>query len=168
MAPLLCSVRDEATRRRFFTGLTAAHRMLCALRSEGTVHCSLGLHRDDAASDDGGVLLSFFTITWMNTSWAPRGVTAARAVTTAEGHGNITYEELDCGPVAFSETLRTPRPGSGLPELPLLQFYAHVPHPDGTSLVLLILSTTATSHRDAYRTLLRRITERVTFDVPRG
>ncbi|MER6527881.1 hypothetical protein [Streptomyces sp. NPDC001508] len=104
----------------------------------------------------------------MNTSWAPRGVTAARAVTTAEGHGNIAYDELDCGPVAFSETLRAPRPGSGLPQMLLLQLCAHVPHPDGTSLVLLTLSTTATSHRDAYRTLLRRITAWVTFDGPRG
>ncbi|MFF0226115.1 hypothetical protein [Streptomyces sp. NPDC004629] len=168
VAPFLCSVSDGATRRRFVTSLTTAHRMLCALWSEGTVHCSLGLHRDDTVNDDGGVLLSFFTITWMNISWAPRAVTAARAVTTAEGHGNIAYDELGCGPVAFSETLRTPRPGSGLPQTPLLQIYAHVPHPDGTSLVLLTLSTTATSHRDAYRTLLRRITERVTFDAPRG
>ncbi|MFE7976412.1 hypothetical protein [Streptomyces shenzhenensis] len=104
----------------------------------------------------------------MDTSWAPRGVTAARAVTTAEGHGNVAYDELGCGPVAFSETLRTPTSHSGLPQLPLLQIYAHVPHPDGTSLVLLTLSTTATSHRDTYRTLLRRITERVAFEDPAG
>ncbi len=59
-----------------------------------------------------------------------------------------------------------PFPESGLPETPLLQLHAYLPHPDGTGLALLTLSTTATHHRDSYRTLLRQISELVAFEEP--
>ncbi|MEV2195737.1 hypothetical protein AB0I02_32915 [Streptomyces phaeochromogenes] len=166
LAPFLASAPDEVTRQRFITQLATVQRMFHTLRSEGTVHCSLGLHRDDTGDGDGGVLLSLFTITWVGTARAPRGVTAARAVASAEGHTHIEYAELPCGPATFSETVRTASGESGLPQEPLLQHHAHLPHPDGADLALLTLSTTAVAHREYYRGILRHIATLVSFDDP--
>ncbi|MGW3283327.1 hypothetical protein ACWDR3_01630 [Streptomyces sp. NPDC001002] len=166
MEPLLATAPDEATRQRFVADLHFAERLFATLRTAGTVHCSLGLHRDDTGDGDVGMLFSLFTITWVNTTWAPRGVTAARAVTAAEGHTHVEYAEMPCGPASFSESVRVPSADSGLPQEPLLQLHAHVPHPYGTSLALLTLSTTATTHRDPFRRLLRQIAELVSFDDP--
>ncbi|MFJ6083832.1 hypothetical protein ACIQI8_20765 [Streptomyces sp. NPDC092369] len=166
MEPLLATAPDEPTRQRFAADLLFAERLFATLRTDGTVHCSLGLHRNDTGSGEAGMLLSLFTVTWVNTAWAPRGVTAARAVTAGEGHAHLEYAEMPCGPASFSESVRTPRADSGIPQMPLLQFHAHLPHPDGTSLALLTLSTTATAHRDTFRGLLRQIAELVSFDDP--
>ncbi|MFJ3337675.1 hypothetical protein [Streptomyces sp. NPDC086766] len=166
VAPLLASAPDEVTRQAFGAKLATTLRMLHSLRGEGVVHCSLGLHRDDTGGGDSGPLLSFFTIAWVDTSWAPRGVTAARAVTEAEGHTHLEYAELPCGPATFSRIVRTPTPESGLPRQPLLQLHAHLPHPDGTSLALLTLSTTATERYEEYQAILRQIAELVGFDEP--
>ncbi|MGW0626682.1 hypothetical protein [Streptomyces sp. NPDC002758] len=165
VAPVLASAPDEMTHQRLVAALATVQQMIQALRVERTVHCSLGLHRDDTR-DRGGVLTSVFTINWVATSWAPRGVKAARALTTAEGHTDIAFAELPCGPAAFSETLRSPRSDSGLPQERLLQIYAHLPHPDGRSLALLTLSTNAVAHRSHYRSLLRQIAELASFDDP--
>lgn len=168
LAPLLASAPDEVTRQRFTSQLAMAQGMFRSLGSEGVAHCSLGLHRDDIGAEKGnsGVLLSLFTVTWVNTAWAPRGVAAARAVATAEGHTHVAYAELSCGPATFSETVRTATPESGLSRAPLLQLHAHLPHPDGTSLATLTLSTTAVVHREHYRTILRRIADLAGFEDP--
>ncbi|MFE9606976.1 hypothetical protein [Streptomyces sp. NPDC006012] len=169
MEPLLASAPDDGIRRQFAANLADVLRMFHVLSREGMVHCSLGLHRDDTGQGDGGgVLLSLFTIAWMGTAWGPRGVTAARAVASAEGHTHIDYAELPCGPATFSETVRTPTLESGLPGRPLLQIHAHLPHPDGTSLALLTLSTTAVVLRESYRLVLRQMAELVSFDDPFG
>ncbi|MGW1874579.1 hypothetical protein [Streptomyces sp. NPDC001975] len=136
------------------------------MQTDGTAHCAVGLHRDDAEGGHGTALFSLFTISWVDTSWAPRGVTAARALVTAEGHTHIEYGEVPCGPAAFSETVRMPTAESGLPRKPLLQIHGHLPHPDGTTLALLTLSTTAVSHREQYRAILRQIARTVSFDDP--
>ncbi|MFF1299133.1 MULTISPECIES: hypothetical protein [unclassified Streptomyces] len=166
LEPVLSTAPDDESRQQFVTTLTAAQQMFQTLSNEGTVHCSVGLHNDDTETSDGGALLSMFTITWVDTSWAPRGVTAARAVTDAEGHAHIGYAELACGPASFSETLRIPTAASGLPREPLLQIYAHLPHPDATSLALLTLSTTSVARREEYRAILRTIAETVSFEDP--
>ncbi|MGW1215329.1 hypothetical protein ACWD5F_37445 [Streptomyces sp. NPDC002499] len=166
MEPLLATAPDEPARQRFVADLLFAERLFATLRSDGTVHCSLGLHRNDTGDGDAGMVCSLFTVTWVNTAWAPRGVTAARAITAAEGHTHVEYAEMPCGPASFSESVRTPRVDSGFPQEPLLQLHAHLPHPDGTSLALLTLSTTATPHRDHFRRLLRQIAELVSFDDP--
>lgn len=166
LAPLLDSGPDEMTRQRFLAELGRLCAMFRVLRREHTVHCSLGLHRDDTGEVDGGVLTSLFTITWVPTSWAPPGVTAARAVAAAEGHAHVEFAELACGPATFSEILRTPTAESGLPRLPLLQLHAHLPHPDGTRLALLTVSTAALAHREHYRRILRDLAGMVSFEDP--
>ncbi|TLS42920.1 hypothetical protein FE633_28405 [Streptomyces montanus] len=165
---LLASAPDEMIRQRFIAQLATAQRMFHALQAEGTVHCSLGLHRDDTGDGDGGALLSLFTITWVGIARSPRGATAARAVATAERHTHVEYAELPCGPATFSETVRTATGESGLPQDPLLQIHAHLPHPDGASLALLTLSTTAVAHREHYRAFLRHIANLVSFESPFG
>ncbi|MFC9679969.1 hypothetical protein [Streptomyces sp. NPDC056948] len=107
-----------------------------------------------------------FTITWVETAWAPRTVTAARAVATAEGHTRIEYVELPSGPATFSETLRRPTLESGLPQQPLLQAHAHIPHPDGRLLAVFTLSTTAVGHRESYRAVLQQIAGLISFEDP--
>lgn len=166
LAPFVGAAADEVTRERFRSGLAAVRPLLQAMRGGGTTHCSLGLHRDEEGATADGVLRSLFTVSWADTAWAPRGVTAARAVLTGQGHGHIEYAEVPCGPVTFSETLREPTPESGFPRIPLLQLHAHLPHPDGTSLALLTLSTAAVGHREEYRTILRRIADTVSFEDP--
>jgi hypothetical protein len=170
-APFLEAALDDLARQQFIARFAAGQQILGALREVGTVHVSVGLHRDDvdAAAGESGrrqPLLSFFTISWRDTAVAPRGVTAARAVTGAQGHAHTQYLELPCGPATFSETLRTPRPGSGLPHEPLLQLHAHLPHPDCKRLAVLTLSTTAVARREEYRAIRRLIAETVSFEDP--
>ncbi|MEU5739901.1 hypothetical protein [Streptomyces tendae] len=164
-APLLAAAPDEMARQQFIALLASGQRMLGVLREFGTVHCSVGLHRDDVG---GGArpLLSLLTITWRDTATAPRAATAARAVTESAGHRHIEYLELSCGPLTISEVLRRPAPDSGLPQLPLLQVHAHLPHPDCKRLVVLTISSTAVARREEYRALLRGIVETVRFEDP--
>ncbi|MFG3213592.1 hypothetical protein [Streptomyces tendae] len=164
-APLLASAPDEMARQQFIALLASGQRMLGALREFGMVHCSVGLHRDDVG---GGALplLSLFTITWRGTATAPRAATAARAVTESAGHRHIEYLELPCGPLTISEVLRRPAADSGLPQSPLLQVHAHLPHPDCKRLVVLTISSTAVARREEYRALLRGIVETVRFEDP--
>ncbi|CAM5587205.1 hypothetical protein SGRIM128S_06188 [Streptomyces griseomycini] len=172
VAPLLDVVPDERARQHFITQFVTAQRLLAALREVGTVHCSIGLHRDDvgdvSVADSRGPLFSLFTVSWRETGVAPRGVTAARAVTSADGHAQIGFAELPCGPATFSETAATPAPGSGLPQRPLLQLHAYLPHPDCRRLAVLTLTTTAPGRRDEYRAILRLIAESVSFENPLG
>ncbi|AVH58461.1 MULTISPECIES: hypothetical protein [Streptomyces] len=169
VAPFLDAAADEMARQQFIAQFASAQQLMSALREVGTVHCSIGLHRDDvdeSGASGGQPLLSFFTVSWRETAVAPRGVTAARAVTGTEGHTHTEYRELPCGPATFSETVRTPSADSGLPTAPLLQVYAYLPHPDCKRLALLTLSTTAMARRAEYRTILRQIADTVSFDNP--
>ncbi|MET7985363.1 hypothetical protein [Streptomyces sp. NPDC005281] len=168
-APFLQAVPDELTRQRFIAAFAQGQRLLGALREEGTVHCSIGLHRDDVdegAVSDGGPLLSFFTVSWRATAVAPRAVTAARAVTGLDGRALVECVELPSGPVTFSEVVHTPGVVEGLPRMPLVQFRAHLPHPDCKRLAVLTLSTNAVGRREQYRAILRRIAALTTFDDP--
>ncbi|MFF2845455.1 hypothetical protein ACFVT5_03865 [Streptomyces sp. NPDC058001] len=159
LAHLLDTAPDDTARQRFGAVVTGAGVLLGALCAQGTVHCSLGLHRDDSGIGGAAApLLSLFTVTWVDTAWAPRAVTAARAVASAEGHTQVEYAELPCGPASLSETVRVTGPR------PLLQVHAHVPHPDGTSLAYLTLSTPATPHRPHYRALLRQVAASLRFE----
>ncbi|MFS8202685.1 hypothetical protein ACLVWQ_28870 [Streptomyces sp. CWNU-52B] len=170
-APFLAAAPDELTRQRFVAQVAEGQRLLAALREVGTVHCSIGLHRDDVddagRSATGELLLSFLTLSWRDTVAASRAATAARAVTSAgEGHTQVEYLELPCGPAAFSETVRTSSAESGLSAQALLQTHGYLPHPDCKRLVVLTLSTTATARREQYRTILRQVAETVSFDSP--
>ncbi|MEU5957277.1 hypothetical protein [Streptomyces sp. NPDC047525] len=168
VAPLLDAIPDEATRQLFAAQLATAQQLLQALREVGTVHSSIGLHRDDTENGDGSPLLSLFTITWRDTAWSPRSFAAARAVATADHHTRIEYADLACGPATLSETLRAPAPAAGLPpgRRALLQLHAHLPHPTGKRIAVLTLSTAAAARRDEYRALLRQIAELVSFESP--
>lgn len=166
LASVLSTAPDDAVREALVTQLTTARQMLRALRSEGASHCSLGLHRDDTGGAGKTPLVSLFTVTWVDAVWAPRGITVGRAVAAVEGHTDIVYAELLCGPVTFSEMLRIPTRESGLPQSPLLQVHAHLAHPDGRTLVLFTLSTTAVAQREHYRAIVRRIAESASFDDP--
>ncbi|MFJ6070324.1 hypothetical protein ACIQFU_05665 [Streptomyces sp. NPDC093065] len=141
--------------------------MLGALCGVGMVHCSIGLHRDDI-DPAGTPLLSLFTISWQDTNVAPRGVTAARVATTDKGHTRIAFEEFACGPGVLSETTSRCAAESGLPQLPLLQVHAHLPHPDCRRLAVLTVSTVAVARREEYRAVLRRIVGTVRFEDPLG
>lgn len=110
------------------------------------------------------MLLSIFTISWRDTSIAPRGVTAARAVTATDGHTHIAVMELPCGPATFSERTLKAATTSELPQERLLQIHAHLPHPDCKRLAVLTISTTATARRGEYRAILRQIAETVRFE----
>ncbi|MEU9958028.1 hypothetical protein [Streptomyces sp. NPDC050982] len=169
VAPFIESAPNEMARQQFIAHFASGQQLLGALREVGTVHCSIGLHRDDvdeAGTNGGRPLLSLFTLSWRDTAVAPRGVTAARAVAVNEGHTHIEYLELPCGPATFSESVRTPSADSGLPQLSLLQVHAHLPHPDCKRLVVLTLSTTAVARREQYRAVLQQIAETVSFDDP--
>ncbi|MGX1910246.1 hypothetical protein ACWIID_15500 [Streptomyces phaeochromogenes] len=169
-APFLAAASDEVIRQQFVAQVAEGQRLLAALREIGTVHCSIGLHRDDVDDTGSGAsgefLLSFLTLSWRDTTVASRAATAARAVASAEGHTYIEYLELPCGPATFSETVRTPSVDSGLPPQALLQIHAHLPHPDCKRLVVLTLSATAAAHRERYRAILHQIAETVSFDDP--
>ncbi|WP_405932162.1 hypothetical protein [Streptomyces sp. NBC_00827] len=169
LAPFLDAACDEAIREQFIAQVANGQQLLSVLREVGTVHCSIGLHRDDiddTGNNDGQPLLSLFTLSWRDTAVAPRAVTAARAVTSSEGRSRIEYVELPCGPATLGETVLTPSADSGLPQAPLLQIHAYVPHPDCKRLVLLTLSTTAVARREQYRAVLEQIAETVSFDNP--
>ncbi|MFE2301096.1 hypothetical protein ACFXAW_23285 [Streptomyces sp. NPDC059445] len=165
LAPFLQAAPEEAVRQRFIAQFAQGQRLLGALREAGTVHCSVGLHRDDVDAG-GGPLLSFFTVSWRTTAVAPRAVTAARAVSGLDARANIEYAELPCGPVTFSESVHTPGAVEGLPRTPLVQFRAHLPHPDCRRLAVLTLSTTAVGRCEQYRAILRRIATMTGFEGP--
>ncbi|MER5475338.1 hypothetical protein [Streptomyces sp. NPDC002685] len=170
LAPLLQAAPDGVARQQFIAQFTQGQHLLGALREAGTVHCSIGLHRDDVeegvASSGSRPLLSFFTVSWRATAVSPRAVTAARAVSGLDAQACIEYVELPCGPVTFSESVHTPRADSGIPQLPLAQFHAHLPHPDCKRLAVFTLSTTAVGHREQYRAILRHIVGLATFENP--
>ncbi|MGP4045534.1 hypothetical protein [Streptomyces sp. 2A115] len=169
LAPFLDAAPDDVIRQQFIAQFAQGQQLLGALREVGTAHCSVGLHRDDIDDADNGSgppLLSFFTLSWRDTAVAPRAVTAGRAVTSAQGHTRIEYLELPCGPATFSETVLKPSVDSGLPQAPLIQIHAHLPHPDCKRLVILTLSTTAVARREQYRAILQQVAETVTFDNP--
>ncbi|WRZ92611.1 hypothetical protein OHB54_28280 [Streptomyces sp. NBC_01007] len=169
LAPFLQAAPDEVSRQQFIAQFAQGQQLLGALREAGTVHCSIGLHRDDldeGATNRGRPLLSFFTVSWRATAVSPRAVTAARAVSGLDPQACIEYVELPCGPVTFSETVHTPRAVGGLPQVPLVQFRAHLPHPDCKRLAVFTLSTTAVGRREQYRAILRHIATLATFDNP--
>ncbi|CAL9567523.1 hypothetical protein SUDANB9_04736 [Streptomyces sp. enrichment culture] len=165
VAPLLEAAPSELVRQRFVAQLAWGQRMLGALCGFGTVHCSVGLHRDDIDLTSAH-LLSLFTISWRDTNVAPRGVTAARAATSAKGHTHIAFEELPCGPAVLSESTLRYAAESGLPQLPLLQVHAYIPHPDCKRLAVFTVSSTAVARREEYRALLRGMVETVRFEDP--
>ncbi|MWA12098.1 hypothetical protein [Streptomyces sp. BA2] len=165
--PLMKSAPDDTARKQLLMQLALVQQLLAALMEATTVHCSIGLHRDDiSVNDNGGYLLSLLTLSWRDIATATPAVTAARAVAGAEGHTNIEYLELPCGPASFSELVRTPNAESGLPQDPILQVFAHLPHPDGKRLVVLTLGTTAVSRRSEYRSLVHQMAENVSFENP--
>ncbi|MEU6681265.1 hypothetical protein [Streptomyces sp. NPDC046925] len=171
LEPILASAPDDASRKKLLTQLALVQQLLAVLVEGSTVHCSIGLHRNDISGGEGdesngGHLFSLFTLSWRDIATASPAVTAARAVAGAEGHTHIEYLELPCGPASFSEIVRTPNAESGLPQTPLLQIFAHLPHPDGKRLVGLTLGTTAVNRRAEYRSLLHHIAENVSFVDP--
>ncbi|MFF0724646.1 hypothetical protein [Streptomyces sp. NPDC004134] len=159
---VLAGVPDGIVREQVIGQLAGAQRMMLALREEGVVHCSLGLHRDD--DGDGRLLTSFFTFRWQEISRAPRHLTAARAV--AAGHDRIEVLDLPCGPAALGEVGRTVAPDLGLGVERLLQVHAYLPHPDGSRLAVLTLTTPAPHRRAHYRAMLHDVAEHVSFDDP--
>lgn len=168
-APFLESAPDEAARQKFIACFASAQPVLSALRDVGTVHCSIGLHSDDvdaANAQDIRPLFSLFTISWLETSVAPRGVTAARAVTSVAEQSHVEFLELACGPATLSESSFRAAAESDLPQRPLLQVRAFVPHPDCTRLAVLTLATPAIARREEYRAILRQIAESVCFENP--
>ncbi|MFF5494627.1 hypothetical protein [Streptomyces aquilus] len=166
LAPLVGAIPDDLTRQQFIAQLASGQQLLRALREVGTVHCSLGVHRDDVPGSGGATLHSLFTVSWRDIAWSPRSVSAARAVATAEEHSHVEFLDLPSGPASMGETVRTPTPESGLPPTPLLQIYAYLPHPDCTRMAVLMLSTTAVERREQYREILRQIAELTSFESP--
>lgn len=168
-APFLDSAPNEMARQQFIANFASAQQVLAALLQVGIVHCSIGLHHDDAEEagpNTGQPMVSWFTISWLEAAVAPRGVTAARAAMSAEGHAHVEYLELPCGPATLSESTVTPRADSGFTQQRLLQIHAHLPHPDCTRLAVLTLSTSAVARREEYRAILRQIAETVCFENP--
>lgn len=165
--PLLEIAPDDVTRQKFLSQVAYSQKLLASLVGVGTPHCFIGLHRDDVSEGNSGAyLFSLLTLSWRDIATASPAVTAARAVAGAEGHTNIEYLELPCGPASFSELVRTPSAESGLSQDPLLQIFAHLPHPDGKRLVMLTLGTTAVSRRAEYRSLVHQMAENVSFENP--
>ncbi|MGW0474025.1 hypothetical protein [Streptomyces coeruleorubidus] len=166
LAPLVEAIPDGVTRQQFIAQLASGQQLLRALREVGTVHCSLGVHRDDVEGGSGGILHSLFTVSWRDIAWSPRSVSAARAVATAEQHSHIEYLDLPSGPASMGETVRTPTPESGLSTTPLLQIYAYLPHPDCKRMAVLMMSTPEVGRREQYREILRQIAELTSFESP--
>ncbi|MFF3345465.1 hypothetical protein [Streptomyces sp. NPDC002779] len=166
IAPLAEAFPDGVTRQQFIAQLAAGQQLLSALREVGTVHCSLGVHRDDTEGSSGGILHSLFTVSWRDIAWSPRSVSAARAVATGDQLSHVEYLDLPSGPASMGETVRTPTPESGLAPTPLLQIYAYLPHPDSTRMAVLMISTTAVGHREQYREILRQIAQLTSFECP--
>jgi hypothetical protein len=165
IAPLVDAIPDGVMRQRFIAQLASGQQLLRALVEVGTVHCSLGVHRDDTG-ESGGMLHSLFTVTWRDIAWSPRSVSAARAVAAVEQHAHVEYLDLPSGPASMGEVVRTPSLESGLPATKLLQLYAYLPHPDCRRMAVLMLSTTALERRVEYRAILRQIAELTTFELP--
>ncbi|MCX4666887.1 hypothetical protein OG453_09430 [Streptomyces sp. NBC_01381] len=167
LAPLLDAAPDgTAARQQIIAQLSAGKQILAALCQAGTVHCSVGLHRDDVGGTGGPLLLSLLTLAWRDIALAPPAVTAARAVASSEGHTHVEYVELPCGPASVSETVRTPSLGSGLLQQQLLQIHAHLPHPAGKRLAVVTLTTAEVARREHYRAILGQVAELVSFDDP--
>jgi hypothetical protein len=166
LAPLVEAIPDDLTRQQFIAQLASGQQLLRALREVGTVHCSLGVHRDDVEGGSGATLHSLFTVSWRDIAWAPRSVSAARAVATNDEHSHIEYLDLPSGPASMGETVRVPMPESGLPPTPLLQIFAYLPHPDCKRMAVLMLNTTAVERREQYREILRQIAELTSFESP--
>ncbi|MET7454722.1 hypothetical protein ABZT03_23085 [Streptomyces sp. NPDC005574] len=165
LRPLIEALPDEASRQRLLVDLGPLLRTAQLLVEIGTVHCSLGMHADDEG--DGGVLLSLFTLTWRATSWAPRGVLAARAVANVEGAEHIEILAPPCGPAALLQTrLAGPAEAGPAARRRLVQVTGCVPCPDGRRIAILTLATTAVEHSKRYRALLRDIVGAVSFDNP--
>ncbi|MEU2334888.1 hypothetical protein ABZ608_15080 [Streptomyces sp. NPDC013172] len=168
VASLVDALPDGVTRQRFIAQLAHGQQLLRALRDVGTVHCALGIHRDDVTGGTGETLHSLFTVSWRDIAWAPRSVSAARAVATADSHAHVEYLDLPCGPAAMGETVRAPSPGSDLPQTPLLQIHAYLPHPNHRRMAILTLSSPATQRRAQYRAIVRNIAELTSFTSPLG
>ncbi|MET8446966.1 hypothetical protein [Streptomyces sp. NPDC005209] len=166
LAPMVRAVPDGAARQQFIGQLANAQQLLLALNEVDAVHCSLGLHRDDGEAGDGRTLFSVFIVSWRQIAWSPRVMSAARAVASGEGHVHIEYLDLPSGPATISETVRTSAAGFDVPQDPLLQVHAYLPHPDGKRMAILMLNTTATHRREQYRNILRQIAEMVSFENP--
>ncbi|MEU7584500.1 hypothetical protein AB0B50_43770 [Streptomyces sp. NPDC041068] len=169
--PLIDAAPDDVARQQILARAAMAQQLLAALVEVGTTHCAIGLHRDDVSErtngeTSAGFLFSLLTLSWRDIAPAAPAATAARAVAGAEGHTNVEYLELPCGPASFSELVRNPNADSGLPQDPVLQVFAHLPHPDGQRLVVLTLGTTVVSRRAEYRSLLHQIAENVSFENP--
>ncbi|MFG3017940.1 hypothetical protein ACGFZQ_05210 [Streptomyces sp. NPDC048254] len=166
LSPLVEAIPDGVAKQQFIAQLASGQQLLRALREVGTVHCALGVHRDDIAEGSGGTLHSLFTVSWRDIAWAPRSVSAARAVATAQHHAHVEYLDLPGGPASMGETVRTPSIESGLPPTPLLQVHAYLPHPDHKRMAVLTLSTTAVERRVQYRAILHSIAELTSFESP--
>jgi hypothetical protein len=166
IAPLVEAIPDAVTRQQFIAQLASGQQLLHALREVGTVHCSLGVHRDDMEDGSGRTLHSLFTVSWREIAWSPPSVSAARAVATAERYSHVEYADLASGPASIGETVRTPSHESGLPSTPLLQIHAYLPHPDCRRMAVLMLTTTAVERRAEYRSMLRQIAELTSFESP--
>ncbi|GAA2286990.1 hypothetical protein GCM10010234_28370 [Streptomyces hawaiiensis] len=164
LAPLVEAIPDGITRQQFIAQLASGRQLLSALREVGTVHCSLGVHRDDVEGGNGRILHSLFTVSWRDIAWSPRSVSAARAVATAEQHSHVEYLDLPSGPASMGETVRTPAPDRGLPPIPLLQLHAYLPHPDCKRMAVLMMSTPEVERREQYREILRNIAELTSFE----
>ncbi|MEU1304074.1 MULTISPECIES: hypothetical protein [Streptomyces] len=166
LIPLVEAIPAGVSRQQLIGQIAGAQQLFLALNEVGTVHCSLGVHRDDAEGGDGRILVSMLTVSWRDIAWSPRAVSAARAVATAEGHTHIEYLELPCGPASISETIRTPADNPRLPREPLLQVCVHLPFPDGKRMAIFVLSTTAVHRREQYRAILQQIAQLVSFENP--
>ncbi len=158
----LLQIVPQEQHEAFLGQLSQAQGLLALLRKDGTVHCSLGAHGDDK----GGVLQSVFTLTWRETPWTPRRISAVRAATARESASGIEMLDLPCGPGTIAETVvETPASVDPL-QRSLYQATAYLPHPDGKRLAVLALGTTAVEAREHYRDMLRAIAHMVSFDNP--
>jgi hypothetical protein len=163
VAPLLATAPDDRVRQQFVARIAAAQHTLALLCEEGTVHCALGLHRDDDGDD--GPLMSLFTFTWRQIARAPRSLVAARTI-AGRGHDAAELVDLPCGPGALGEMCRTVPAAHGLAEERLLLLTAYIPHPSGERLAVLDLATAAVARAEHYRAMLRDTAYGFTFDDP--
>ncbi|CAM5384145.1 hypothetical protein SALBM135S_06987 [Streptomyces alboniger] len=165
LGSLVGAMPEEMSRELFMGELASAQHLLLALRGTGTVHCSLGMHRDDSGGRSRP-LLCLFSVAWQDIARSPRAIAAARAVTGAEPHTRVEYRDMPCGPASLSEVLRAPAEVAGVPSQPLLQVHAHLPHPDGKRMAVLTLTTAAVARRAQYRSILGRMAHLVSFENP--
>ncbi|MFF0005936.1 hypothetical protein ACFYQT_21175 [Streptomyces tibetensis] len=159
---LATTLTDSGNTQQISELLAPVRRLAHVLAYSCVIHCSVGTHRDDEG--DGSLLLSLFTIGWQETSWAPRGVMAARAAAAMTDASHVETLELPCGPASLVEIRTSPHVGDARQEL--LQVVAYVPFPDARKLAILTLSTTAVHRADHYRNLLRESARLVTFENP--